>query len=200
MLEIKSTKQEKYCSKCGEILEKGYIQGYCRTCKSEYQKQYREDNKEHLNEYQKEYRETYYSQEYIYILWGVIDGVETPLYCGSTCRPHRINEHLRSYNGTNAKTWVEGGIYKVTYADVTDLVETRRERFYLEDLYILELDPVFNKGLNNVKIEEGRMEILGELMYNELIEFYVLDVKVDIKKDSHDKEEISFNHKNLILV
>lgn len=178
------------CPRCKNAFILKY-EGYCKTCKSALNKEYRETHPDYFEQYNKDY----YSRQFIYIIWGVLDGIETPLYIGSTCRPHRINEHLRGYNGTTTEQYLDANAYKVTYANVTGLVHSKKERFYLEDLYILEYEPVFNKGLNNVEIEEEVMENLGEVMYNDCIEFE----EMDIKKVTTPSQVVTFDFDNLVL-
>ena len=58
---------EKKCSKCDVVKQldefhreknsKDGRQSYCKECRKEYSKQYRQDNKEEINEYNKQYRE-----------------------------------------------------------------------------------------------------------------------------------------------
>lgn len=189
----------RFCSRCGEELEWESRDYYCKECRADYNRKYKADHKEEIAEKQRDYRARKHYRQFVYIIWGRIDGMVVPLYIGSTKRPRRTSEHLSGRNGTSAEQWVEFGIHKVEYADVTELVDSRAEREYLEELFIEELEPMLNKRAINSPISEERMEELSEIMYNELVEFRELEIIPKTKKTSSGKEEIFFNTDDLIF-
>lgn len=206
MLEVKSTKQKKYCSKCGEVLEVGYIQNYCRTCKAEYNqryvednkeynKQYREDNREYYKEYQKQYyKDNIANKKFIYF----IESRDRTLYIGSCKGKYRVIYHLKGQSHLEAlvQDWAELGVAKVRYIDVTEIVNNDDERLYIEKLYIDMYKPLLNDAEIRTDLDISIMERLEDIVYNEYVEFE----EIDIKKATSCSGEVTFNFKDLILI
>lgn len=162
-LDIENSK-EKYCASCGEVLELDmHGKSYCRTCRSEYNKTY--------------YNEQVAAKRFVYSLWAD----DRCLYVGSCISKYRIIQHLRggTHLECNPKKWEALEVDKLLYSDVTDITENDFERCYIEKIWIDMYEPFLNRGkpdYEGTSIE--KMEILEDIVCNE----YIDTEKVDIRK------------------
>ena len=209
MENVKVTQHDKkrYCSKCNEILEVGYIQGYCRTCKSEYNKRYGVENREYIREYSKQYRESNTQEHYLYELKA--SDTES-LYTGSTCYKDRVcNKHLKGHSHLelDVRDWQELELERVQYIDVTDFIDTsdndiaRAEREYLESLLIQDLQSLLNTCMLNMTSIDFNLSVDRIEHLNDMYRNYIQDSQewqiLEVKEVITPSKSITYNFKDL---
>lgn len=147
----------KKCSKCGAKITKK--DGYCRSCRSKYNKQY----KRHI------------AGNYIYIFVG--RDLE-PLYVGS-CKyiGIRTSDHLNGHSHLKRTLadWKLLGLNNIEYAIVD--VETKKERLYIEKYLIDKWEPLLNNYAPIVKITDKKRKEDLRLQADNLV-FRILDNKL----------------------
>lgn len=171
--------KEGYCSTCGNIKEKdsrGWL--YCRTCKNEYDSQWRQANRDHVKQYRKQYMDSITKDEYLY---GMLMAERESLYIGSTCNQLRPRRHLRgqTHLELEPRDWIELGLSKIVYVNVTDLVYNRWEREVLEGFAIEDIEPLLNECIpNKDRVNVDRIEELRDMYREGLpVEYRTIDIE-----------------------
>lgn len=181
-VQLNIVNEERYCSICGEVLELDmYGKSYCKTCRADYNKTY--------------YTEQVASKRFVYILLGKDDKV---LYVGSTKGKYRVIYHLKGLSHLELKEqdWIQLGLTRLIYADVTEITQNDLERCYIERLYIDQHKPLLNNQKpDKEEIDTEKMEILEDIVYNDYIDIE----EIDIKKIISPASKINFNYCDLIL-
>lgn len=181
-VQLNIVNEDKYCVKCGEVLDiDTWGKSYCKTCRAEYNKTY--------------YTEQVAGKRFVYILLGQDNRC---LYVGSTKGKYRAIQHLQGHSQKELSPpdWVQLGLDKLVYADVTDITRDDAERYFLEKMYIQIHEPLLNSDNEpdpNISLE--RIESFADLIYNNFIEFR----EVDIKKIILPEGKTIFNYSDLIL-
>lgn len=132
----------KICKRCGELKPHTSSDDRCQDCRKEYNhgnraKQSRK--KWNLNNVKTE-RSFLYSLDMHNLL---------SIYIGSTnslirsYRHFQGHSHLKEFIKSEAD-WITWGIHKISYIEVTDIVNNKAELEYLERLMILKHDPILN--------------------------------------------------------
>lgn len=173
---------EKSCPICEkEVLRiEDYRNGYCKSCRAKYNKDY--------------YIDKVANKRFIYFLKGKDDKC---LYVGSTKGKYRAIYHLKGLSHLELYTndWVQLGLNKLVYADVTEITRDDKERYFLEKMYIQMYQPILNSDNEpDPSLETDRIESFVDLIYNQYIEFR----EIDIKKTSHEGKAF-FNYNDLVL-
>lgn len=134
-----NTKLIKKCSKCGEEIEKS---GYCKNCKSIYNKEYRQLNKEYLAKYGYNVKHNGY---YLYI---ILNKNNTVLYVGATeSIKNRIDyQHIKGHSHLK-ELMLSAEWDCIKYLDITNIVQNREEMLMLEN----ELIDLYNTKYNDKK-------------------------------------------------
>ena len=174
--------------------------------KSEYMKKYREEKGDILRSYSRKYYKEnkpyfkdYYknkvaNKRFVYMLEGKDNKI---LYIGSCKGKYRVKNHLQgnSQLELRGQDWVQLGIKKLIYADVTDITKDDAERYFIEKIYIQMHEPLLNSDNEpDPDLELERIESFIDLIYNDYIEFK----EIDIKKAPHESKDF-FNYNDLIL-
>lgn len=177
------------------------------TYNKEYQRKYREENGDILREYSrnyykenKQYFKDYYrnniaNKRFVYMLVGVDDKT---LYIGSTSGKYRAIHHLQGHSQLELKPrdWMQLGLDKLVYADVTDITRDDAERYFLEKMYIQIHQPLLNSDNEpDPSIDLERIESFTDLIYNDYIEFK----EIDIKKITLQDSKVTFDFDSLVL-
>lgn len=174
--------EEKYCSICGEVLDIDlWGKSYCRTCRAEYNKTY--------------YTEQVAGKRFVYMLLGADD---RPLYIGSCKGKYRVIYHLKglTHLELQEQDWIQLGLTRLIYADVTEITHNDLERCYIERLYIDQYKPLLNNQRpDDAEIDIEKMEVLEDIVYNEYIDI----VEIDIKKITLQDSKVTFDFDSLIL-
>ncbi len=205
--------KERYCSRCGEVLEPDE-KSWCKLCRNENSKRDYRENRERRLEGAKEYRmnhsdeikENYKSKTERRYLYSEQNVDDRSIYTGTTNDMYRrTREHTKgeSHLGLKPEKWVELGLKSVRYIDITDFIEddegcvgvVSAERSYLERLYILANDneEMLNDDLPNPILSVERMEQLEYDFENCLKDSYEeMEIVEVVGKDG----EIGFNWKD----
>lgn len=177
------TEEEIYthnCSICGkEFTDRNKYSSYCKPCKSYYNKQHYEDNKDYYKDYNKQYyndNKDYYKQYkyklthtgyYIYLF---CKGNEVKYVGATEGIYYRI--HLQHLNGhSHIKDLVLSDEWdNIKYLDLTDIIDDRKELLFIEDYFINKFNPKKNKSLSNIHladdIAKNLLEKVDKLLFN----------------------------------
>ena len=181
-VQLNIVNEEKYCSICGEVLDiDTWGKSYCKTCRAEYNKTY--------------YTEQVAGKRFVYILLGQDNRC---LYVGSTKGKYRVIYHLKglTHLELQEQDWIQLGLTKLIYADVTEITQNDLERCYIERLYIERYKPLLNNQKPDTEqIDIEKMEILEDIVYNEYIDI----IEIPVKKITLSNDKITFDNSDLIL-
>ena len=173
------TEEELYthnCSICGEeFTDRNKYSYYCKPCKSEYNKQYRINNKDYNKQYyidNKDYFKQYkyrltHTGYYIYIF---CKGNEVKYVGATEGIYHRIyHQHLKGLS--HIKDLVLSDEWdNIKYLDLTDIIDDRKELLFIEDYFINRFNPKKNKSLSNIHladdISKNLLEKVNKLLFN----------------------------------
>lgn len=172
--------KEKYCVICGRGLGINMI-SYCSSCRAKYNKDYYTDNVA--------------NKRFVYMLLGEDDKM---LYIGSCKGKYRVIYHLKglTHLGLYPKDWVQLGLNKLVYADVTDITKDDAERYFIEKMYLQMYQPILNSDNEpDPLLSLEKIESFTDLIYNDYIEFQ----EVDIKKITLQDSKVISNFDSLIL-
>lgn len=136
----------------------------CRSCRSEYNRNYREVNPSYNRDYC-----TKNKRNCVYL---IIENKQI-MYIGSTINDlsYRVSSHLNGYTSIRnymlKNTWTE-----IKYIHIDDDIEEHELRA-IEQIFIDEMCPMLNQNIasNFDNISEDRMEYISELAYEKL-EYY----------------------------
>lgn len=158
----------KTCIKCGEILpisqfykSSKYVQSYCKNCKSELNKQWRQSNKHKTCDYQKKYMQQF-TGKYIYSIHDITGEV---VYIGSTTNIMNRSSHHTSCYSNISDYMSQNRWLAIKYIKLSDDI-TENELRYLENEFILNYEPKLNKQSACVEfnfIEGDRLAYLMRL-------------------------------------
>lgn len=183
----------KRCSKCGGLFpptseyfnknksKSSGLSSYCKQCSNAYNKQYYQKHKDYFSDYNKQYFSDYKKQNKGNYIYFVMENNEI-MYVGSTAKDlkYRVKyqhlkgrSHLKNYFKKN--TWTS-----IKYTEL-DFVENRDELYYIENLFISELEPILNQNKCNVDIDPDREDELVEEAYHILdhLDVYLKDYIVN---------------------
>lgn len=176
-------KQREYYQKYRE--EKG---DYLR----EYSRNYYKENTQYFKDY---YKEKVSAKRFVYMLVGK----DRVLYIGSTSGRYRAIHHLQGHSHLELKEldWVQLGLDKLVYADVTEITRDNAERYFLEKMYLQMYQTLLNSDNEpDPLIEKERIESFTDLIYNQYIEFR----EIDIKKITLQDSKVTFDFSDLVLM
>ena len=98
--------------------------------------------------------------------------------------------------GLYPKDWVQLGLNKLVYADVTDITKDDAERYFIEKMYLQMYQPILNSDNEpDPLLSLERIEAFTDLVYNDYIEFK----EVNIKKITLQDSKVISNFDSLIL-
>lgn len=173
----------KYCSKCGEFKsidefyknrsKKDGLQSFCKECKKimdkkwnedneGYKKQHYQDNKQRYKEHNKQYREERKSH-YLYMIY---EGGQV-VYIGSSSDViNRISGHI-SCNSNISDYMRLNQWTSIKFLNIEEYVHSKKEREFIENIFIEEICPYLNKIGANVGLDDtSREEVLSFVAYN----------------------------------
>lgn len=125
------------CPRCGQAREHSH-EGYCRACKSEYNKSYRAS---HLGFY----------------LYAIIDKNGYVVYVGKTVN---LQERIYAHIGGNSNIgdyMVERNWERIMYLDLTGVLYTNEDLLFMEEYFISQYNPALNKAhtdLNELHLKD----------------------------------------------
>ena len=125
------------------------LNGFCRDCKSSYNKRYRNDRK----------------HNFVYM---IIEGREI-MYVGSTVNDliYRISSHINLHS--NIRNYMQKNVWtKIVYVSIEEEDITERELRVIEQIMIEEICPSLNQQCASVfnDIEDDRLQVVTELAYH----------------------------------
>lgn len=168
--------ETKVCVNCKETKDitefaknrttKDQLQAWCKECNNTYNKQYREENKGY----------------YLYFIYNYKECV----YVGSTSNlNNRISSHINGHTHLKDKisTWTS-----IKYIDLTDLLDSREELYFVEMACIELLSPPWNTVEPHINISHDRA-----LELYDLIEEYINADKLELYKTNYSAYKDLYN-------
>lgn len=164
----------KRCGQCGEYFPHSYynknktkydgLDSFCRSCRSEYNRKYREANQSYYRKYYNDRK-----HNYIYL---IMENKQI-MYVGSTVNDlsYRISGHINGYSSIH-NYMIKNNWTSIKYIPIDEDI-TEKELRAIEQIFIDEMCPMLNQAIasNFDDISENRIEYITELAY-EYLDYY----------------------------
>lgn len=207
IIEIKQKKEihkmkTKLCAKCKReksiaefykhIGRNDGLQTYCKSCSREYNRHYREDNREYFIRYNKQYRDSKRGN-FIYFIMNH----EEVLYIGSTVSlSARIGSHMSNSNITHKLK--ENNWTHVKYLDIESFLSADNEvneMLFCEGLFIEMLEPAWNRQHAKINLESDRAIELFE----DMEELYHANGLITYKTNNNVRKDLYYSAENTFM-
>lgn len=153
----------KVCSKCGmekwssefakNISRKDGLQTYCKECHNACCRDYKQNNKEKIQAYNKAYMEGL-KGHYLYIIY---QGKRVAYVGSCSYLSKRISTHINCYSNI-AKHMSRDEWTTIKTLDISDMVNSKEEREYIEHILIQELEPLWNSSSKHKGLDDEQRE------------------------------------------